>query len=683
MDLHKAGSVAQAVPLYREFLKKNPTHAEALHLAGVAMSSQGEHDEASACLEKAIQLVPQHPLYLNNLGEVRRHQGRLDEAVAFYNRAMLVHPKFPEAYYNLGNVLKMQGKHEEAVAAYEQALRLRPNYAKAIYNLANSHREQGKTQISVGEYLQAISLNPNWRDPHLNLGNALYELKQCERAIHHYREAQKYGPPDPDIDGNIGNVMMVLGDAEGAIECYRRALRGQASGALAELRLASIAETIPPSDAYIDAYRAQLMAKLDQLIESDAKIRMERLNKDSAEPQLVLNYQGRNELPLRKRYADFYTKQIQPLDPEGTPAGERPRIGIVVSSGHEGVFNECIGGLVQQLDHDVLDVHIVSQLAGVNRIKAMFKNPRMKYFVMPDETPAAAEAIRDGKFDLLHYWEIGTDGMNYFLPYFRPAPVQTTGWGWPATTGNPHMQYFLSSELLEEPGAQQYYSEKLVCFKTLPTYYRRPPVAEKVGPRVKHGLADGQRVYVCNQNMRKYHPDADSVLAQILERDPAALLVLVGDTQPTVIQRLMRRLSRAMPESSFARIKVAPWMDRTTYLDLLANADVVLDTFHYGGGANTLCDAYAAGAPVVTLPGQFCRGRYAGGTHTKTGIPELIARSREEYVEIALRVVREGDWRQSLRERVLAAAPMLFEERAAVIEHQAFFLAAARGQWKG
>jgi hypothetical protein len=36
--------------------------------------------------------------------------------------------------------------------------------------------------------------------------------------------------------------------------------------------------------------------------------------------------------------------------------------------------------------------------------------------------------VRETACDLIYYWKVGTDALNYFLPFGRLAPVQCTGW---------------------------------------------------------------------------------------------------------------------------------------------------------------------------------------------------------------------------------------------------------------
>ena len=103
-----------------------------------------------------------------------------------------------------------------------------------------------------------------------------------------------------------------------------------------------------------------------------------------------------------------------------------------------------------------------------------------------------------------------------------------------------------------------------------------------------------------------------------------------------------------------------PNVPHPSYLRLNALCDVMLDTLHWSGG-NTSLDALASGLPVVTLPGEFMRGRQSQAMLRGLGVPELVARSSEEDVATALRLGRDRDERRSLGERIAANRGALFE----------------------
>jgi predicted O-linked N-acetylglucosamine transferase (SPINDLY family) len=116
-----------------------------------------------------------------------------------------------------------------------------------------------------------------------------------------------------------------------------------------------------------------------------------------------------------------------------------------------------------------------------------------------------------------------------------------------------------------------------------------------------------------------------------------------------------------------------PWMAAEDYLALVAVSDVVLDTPHYGGGANTVYDTVAVGTPLVTLPGELHRSRWGAAVNRRLELPELVAGSPQEFVAQAVRIASDRDYRRSLQQQILRAGAELFEDTAVIDEHNAYF----------
>ena len=66
------------------------------------------------------------------------------------------------------------------------------------------------------------------------------------------------------------------------------------------------------------------------------------------------------------------------------------------------------------------------------------------------------------KLDILFYPEIGLSLELYYLSFIKLAKYQITSWGHPETTGNPSIDYFLTSKLIEANESQKNFSEKLI-----------------------------------------------------------------------------------------------------------------------------------------------------------------------------------------------------------------------------
>ena len=103
-----------------------------------------------------------------------------------------------------------------------------------------------------------------------------------------------------------------------------------------------------------------------------------------------------------------------------------------------------------------------------------------------------------------------------------------------------------------------------------------------------------------------------------------------------------------------------PRMGRDRFLRFMQLSEVMIDTRHWSGG-NTTLDALSVSLPVVTLEGRFMRGRQTAAMLRILGVEELIASTSEQYVTLAVRIARDGEFREALRSRIRAASPKLFD----------------------
>jgi predicted O-linked N-acetylglucosamine transferase (SPINDLY family) len=288
--------------------------------------------------------------------------------------------------------------------------------------------------------------------------------------------------------------------------------------------------------------------------------------------------------------------------------------------------------------------------------------------------PTAQSQIAEQELDVLYYTDIGIDGPTYYLAHARLAPVQCVTWGHPLTTGIPTLDYFISSEHLEPPGSEVQYSEKLVRLPHLANYYYRPTPPFSTKTRRDFGLADDVHAYGCPQSLFKLHPDDDDVFGRILRRDPRGRLVLVEGNFPSWTQRLLARFRRAMPDVC-DRVQFVPTQQPRDFARLLASVDVLLDPLVFGGGDSSY-QSFAVGAPVVTLPSGFLRGRITYALYRQMGVDDLIAHDADDYVERAVRLANDRAWRDDVQAKILAAGDKIFENLSGVRDLEAFFIEA-------
>lgn len=669
---HQAGQVDRAAELYRRLLADQPEHAAAHHLLGLACSQRGDLVEALAHLRQALRLDPGNPAGHCNLGEALRRTGDVEGAKASFRRALALDPGLAEAHFNLANSLEGQGRLAEAVGHYRQALDARPGYARAAQRLGRGLAQlaailaaEGRMDEALRHFDEAATLQPGSAEALNQLGSALQASGRIEEAVEAFHRALAQDPQARHILHNIGLAEKQRGRVDAAREAYRQALALDPASGLLRLEMETLYPFILANNAAIDRYRADLDATLDRFQDLALEIDLSQLHLGEACPPYVLVYQGRNDRALKEKWARLFADRLPSGEPR--PGAGRPHIGFVVTQGHDFVFVRSLRGILNRLPAERFRVTIVcNRAAGARFIRDSLDNPAIGFLLVPPRLDEAADAIRAARFDLLYYWEIGTDTANYFLPFFRLAPVQCTSWGWQVTSGIPQVDHYVSSRLLEPPDAAEHYSEHLVLLDTLLTAYERPALPERPPDPAHYGFRADQHIYFCAQSLLKIHPDFDPLAAEILRRDPAGVLVFVGLKDPYPAELLRARLRATMPDL-MARVHFLPRQPEDRFLGLLALADVVLDTRHYGG-VNTTYQALAAGAPVVTWPGAFQRGRYTAGAYRRMGLPDCVADSAAGYVETALALGTDRARRDQISRRIHAGSPVLFEDAQAAVE---------------
>jgi tetratricopeptide (TPR) repeat protein len=221
---HQAGHLAEAEVCYREVLRIEPDHAEALHLLGVIAQQNGDYAQSERLIRSAIARNPQSADYHNNLGNTCRLQGDLARAVSNYRQAIALDADHIEALHSLANSLADCGDFAEAEACFRELLRLQPDFADAYYNLGNAKLNQGDALAAVQCYRRAIALQPGCAAYHFNLAHALQRLGYLAEAAGEYRRAASIAPNDFEATYNLGIVLHELKEFAEAADAFRQAL---------------------------------------------------------------------------------------------------------------------------------------------------------------------------------------------------------------------------------------------------------------------------------------------------------------------------------------------------------------------------------------------------------------------------------------------------------------------------
>ncbi|HEC90221.1 MAG TPA: hypothetical protein ENI55_00995, partial [Alphaproteobacteria bacterium] len=340
---------------------------------------------------------------------------------------------------------------------------------------------------------------------------------------------------------------------------------------------------------------------------------------------------------------------------------------------HSQTVGRLYRGIIENLDKDKFEIVIFRASVKRDEMADAIDAAAAKVVALDlGSLNAARKQIAAEEPDVLFYPDIGMTTLTFFLAFARLAPVQCVSWGHGVTTGIPNLDYFISSRYLEPPGAEDHYSENLVRLDGFPMYSLAPGLPRNLPGRAHYGLPEGVALYLCPHTLFKFHPDFDRTLGALLERDADGRLVLITDGFGGAWENKLMERFRAAFGAAAERVIFLPRQVESDFHGLLALADAIIDVPHFTGGY-TSQEAFAFGAPIVSWPGEFMRGRVTCAFYRKIGIEDLICGNEKEFIETAYRLAHDKPWRDDLSARIREKSAVLFEDPGVVREMEDFF----------
>lgn len=538
--------------------------------------------------------------------------------------------------------------------------------------------EQGQLEPALEAFKRAVAILPTDLHAHWGLARTLTNMEKVDPAIEALRDLVALDSSGSPVWFLLGGMYKHQGSLEQSRLSYDRAYALAPSDAILVCR-DLLLPSIVPFGTNLPTLRLQHEQCLQALIERPIRLAdpLVEVSAGAMNEYFRLAYHGLSNRRLHEHYARLMLKACPELawtaphlqDRAPSRRGDaRIRIGFISRFFRQHSIGKTSVGLIEQLDRS--QFHVTALFIPPRRDDPMANRIALaadEAVKLPAGLEASREAIAALELDVLFYQDIGMEPHSYYLAFARLAPVQCVSFGHPDTTGIPNMDAWISSEGFEPPGAQADYSERLVLLPALGTlaYYERPVLlpGSDVG-RAGFGLPENVPLLACPQALFKLHPDMDDLLAAILRRLPDAKLLFVEGDVPSYKQQLMSRWQARGDGIEHAAMFFPP-LEHQSFLALFSLADVVLDTVHFNGMNSTL-EALAMGAPVVTLPKLFQRGRHTLGMYRCMGYTDLVARDESHYADLVVRLVNDSLWRAEVRDQILSRCGVLFNDKAVV-----------------
>jgi predicted O-linked N-acetylglucosamine transferase (SPINDLY family) len=269
-----------------------------------------------------------------------------------------------------------------------------------------------------------------------------------------------------------------------------------------------------------------------------------------------------------------------------------------------------------------------------------------------DDTTLASR-IRADRIDILFDLSGHTTGNRLAVFAMKPAPVQASWLGYPATTGLPAIDYrFVHESDANAGAADAFFTEKLVRLQ------RRGIRPELSAPAVSRlpALATGQLTFGSFGRPAKISESTIALWCRALRAVPGSRMLIASVDEARTRQRLLA--SFVAQGIAAERLQFQSRMPLASYLALHQQVDIVLDTMPFAGETTTH-HALWMGVPVLTRLGRTLQQNQGGAIVSMLGLSEWAADSDSVFVQRAVSAAADLEGldtlRQGLRDRMRAA----------------------------
>jgi protein O-GlcNAc transferase len=591
---HKAGRIVQAMEYLKKAISLDPGSAEPYFALGLIFHQQRQFPQAIEAYRQCLTRSPGHPNVLNNLGRALLDAKQVAEAKRVLEQAVIANPKNAGALCNLGDAFRLSGDLGSAETHYRKAVTVDPNCGQAHCNLGILQASNKQSAQSIASFGRAIAINPKSFNARFNLSRILQDVGQFDEAVQQCRTAIELQPNSSQAHNVLGNLMGIMGEVPLCIASQQCAVQLQ------------------PDHA-------------------------------ANHSNLLLSLQYRDDMPITDRLAAHrewerqHISKLTPLPPIQINHNQKRqlRIGYVSPNFQQHSVAYFIEPVLAARDRSALEIFCYSNTKAsdetTGRFKALADHWR-DIELLPD-LEVAGMIRRDG-VDILVDLAGHTAGNRLPVFGYRPAPIQMTWIGYPATTGMTAIDYRLTDAVADPADATEpLHTEKLIRIPGGCWAYAGSDDAPAPAP--PPSIATGFITFGSFNNLPKVTPQVLQTWAEILKRVPKSQLLLKASGLRGQLARdyVIRHLKQTGVDPD--RVELLSWAPTTkSHLEIYNRVDIALDTFPYNG-TTTTCEALWMGVPVVTFPGNRHVARVGASLLTHARCKDWVANDVKTYIGLA------------------------------------------------
>jgi len=518
-------------------------------------------------------------------------QGDWETAELSFTEILEQNPRDVEANFGMARLALAAGFPEDVQGFTRLPGISDPRLADAEYSAL---RLLGKPDEAISHALTFLRTTPDAAPFRLRVGTDLLAEHRYAEAIPLFREGGQRDPSDHKMAGGEAAACMSLGRMDETRAAVQRRLK------------------LLPHDPLVFSHWFALHSGVPSATAADL-------------------------LALGLEWDDRFGKNPDAFQHPALPdiEGTKPRIGFLSSTFHHHANCQFLLPLLEALDRTRFELFAYHDGPGSDDVTALCEKAvdRFRKLHGMPERKAAATIHGDG-IDLLIDINAHYDNARPRILTYRPAPVQVHYLGGTTTTGMRSVDWRIADDLNEPLGQDESQIGTERIHRIAGGIHSYRPLRATAAPDSLPALRNGYVTLGCLNSLTKMEDEVLRLWGRCLEAIPEARLRLVKQWFRHEPNRADFTTRAATFGIDPARLELIPG-ETGSYDDLSVyhGIDIALDTFAYNG-ITTICEALWMGVPVVTLRGERFVSREASGILTRTGHPEWVAETPDEYVEI-------------------------------------------------
>jgi len=166
LQLVENGEPEKAEDIYRNVLRKNPNHSEAMRLLAGVAAKHSRYDDAEMLLLRSVQKSPNFSRAWLDLSKMQLELGKYPQALESAQKLVELTPDIAESMVALGNTQAQCNFPELAIETYSKALEYSSSHQGAFSGLAHQLKTLGRQQEAIAAHRQNIQANPQNTEPY-------------------------------------------------------------------------------------------------------------------------------------------------------------------------------------------------------------------------------------------------------------------------------------------------------------------------------------------------------------------------------------------------------------------------------------------------------------------------------------------------------------------------------------